>query len=295
MRRIRFLLLTALCAALLLIICAAPACAVTYADGDYTVPFSMEGLGRHNIAWSTATVHVEGGALFVDFTVERVDPRNHAPQFDWLQTPAGTATPILNDETYTATFLRVPVPDLGRVDVTVQSSGMSAPVLLDYTIVIDGSRHPGGERRDAVAGAVACPDTDPGCRAGSDACPHAGTDAHAGAAGGDRVRAESGARPGTDTVARARPCPGGHRDAQDGTCARTLRTPGAGDRDRRGDPGENRKRRNDCLDRRHRRRRHWRRRRPCPAEEEMICLPLHGKNVRPGLRAAPHVYHAEKP
>ncbi len=142
MRRIRFLLLTALCAALLLIICAAPACAVTYADGDYTVPFSMEGLGRHNIAWSTATVHVEGGALFVDFTVERVDPRNHAPQFDWLQTPAGTATPILNDETYTATFLRVPVPDLGRVDVTVQSSGMSAPVLLDYTIVIDGSGIP---------------------------------------------------------------------------------------------------------------------------------------------------------
>ncbi len=52
MRRARLFLLTVLSAALLLALCAAPACAATYADGDYTVPFSMEGLGRHNAAWS---------------------------------------------------------------------------------------------------------------------------------------------------------------------------------------------------------------------------------------------------
>ena len=50
-----------------------------YEDGTYTVPFEMLGLGRHNKAWDTATVYVEGGLLYVDFTLERVDPRDHAP------------------------------------------------------------------------------------------------------------------------------------------------------------------------------------------------------------------------
>ena len=106
------------------------AAAADYADGTYTVPFSMEGLGRHNVAWSTATVHVENGALYVDFTVERVDPRDHAPQYDWLQTSLGTVTPVKNDDNFTCTFYRVPVPNLGRVDVSVQTSAMSQPIQL---------------------------------------------------------------------------------------------------------------------------------------------------------------------
>ncbi len=131
-------------AAALLLVCAAAlapcAVAADYADGAYTVPFSMEGLGRHNVAWSTATVHVEGGALYVDFTLERVEPRTHAPQFDWAQTSLGSVTPILNDETYTATFLRLPVPNLGRVEVSMFSSAMST--VMDYVLVIDGSSIP---------------------------------------------------------------------------------------------------------------------------------------------------------
>ena len=55
-------LLTAACGILL----SSLAWASDYADGTYTVPFSMEGLGRHNVAWSTATVHVEDGALYVE-------------------------------------------------------------------------------------------------------------------------------------------------------------------------------------------------------------------------------------
>ena len=141
MKRFRILLPLVLLLGLLAAL-AAPAGAADYADGDYTVAFEMEGLGRHNVAWSAATVHVEGGALYVDFTVERVDPRNHAPQYDWVQTSLGTVTPILNDETFTATFLRVPVPNLGRVEVSAQTSGMSAPVIVEYVLNIDGSSIP---------------------------------------------------------------------------------------------------------------------------------------------------------
>lgn len=137
--RVLFAALLLLSGAVLL---SSAAWAADYADGTYTVPFSMEGMGRHNVAWSTATVHVEGDALYVDFTVERIDPRDHAPQYDWIRTSLGTVTPVLNDENYTCSFYRVPVANLGRVDVTVQSSGMSQPYEIDYTLVIDGSSIP---------------------------------------------------------------------------------------------------------------------------------------------------------
>ncbi len=145
MRLIRKSLSVLFAAALLLTgaaLLAPQAFAADYADGDYTVPFSMEGLGRHNIAWSTATVHVEGGALYVDFTMERVEPRTHAPQFDWVQTSLGTVSSVINDDAYICSFYRVPVPNLGRVDVSMQTSGMSAPTIVDYVLVIDGSSIP---------------------------------------------------------------------------------------------------------------------------------------------------------
>ncbi len=145
MRLIRKSLSVLFAAALLLTgaaLLAPQAFAADYADGDYTVPFSMEGLGRHNIAWSTATVHVEGGALYVDFTMERVEPRTHAPQFDWVQTSLGTVSSVINDDAYICSFYRVPVPNLGRVDVSMQTSGMSSPTIVDYTLVIDGSPIP---------------------------------------------------------------------------------------------------------------------------------------------------------
>ncbi|MBR2520762.1 MAG: hypothetical protein IKE62_01090 [Oscillospiraceae bacterium] len=141
MKHIRLFLLTALCA-VLAVAFAAPARAASYADGDYTVPFSIEGLGRHNVAWDTATVHVEGGELFVDFTIERVDPRNHPPQYDWVRTSLGTVEPVLDEENFTASFYRVPVPDLGSVEVSMLTSGMSSPVTVDYVIFIDDSSIP---------------------------------------------------------------------------------------------------------------------------------------------------------
>jgi hypothetical protein len=113
-----------------------------YEDGSYTVPFSMEGLGRHNIAWDTATVTVENGLLYVDFTLERVDPRDQAPQFDWISTACGTFVPEIDNANFICVFSRIQVPKLGRVEVTVQTSAMSMPYEIDYTIVIDGSSIP---------------------------------------------------------------------------------------------------------------------------------------------------------
>ena len=133
------LLLTAvlLCA---LALTAAPAYAAEYQDGDYTVAFSMEGLGRHNVAWDTATVHVKDGKLYVDFTLERVDPRNHAPQYDWLKTERGKFIPSINDEKFTCTFSWVEVSHLGRVDVVAYSAPMATE--MDYTMIIDDSKIP---------------------------------------------------------------------------------------------------------------------------------------------------------
>ena len=133
-----------LCALVLLgaLLRAAPAARAetAYADGTYTVAFSVEGLGRHNIAWDTATVYVQGGTLRVDFTLERVDPRNHAPQYDWLSTSCGKFYPTCNDAAYTCTFSGVQVPHLGAVSVVAYSAAMAAE--MDYTLHIDDSAIP---------------------------------------------------------------------------------------------------------------------------------------------------------
>ncbi len=131
-------ILRALCGALLALCVLASmqlcAFAADYEDGTYTVPFSMSGLGRHNIAWNTATVEVENGSLYVTFTLERVDPRDHAPQYDWVETSLGKVVPTINDEAFTCTFSHVPVPSLGEVEVSAQTSAMSQPYAIDYTI-----------------------------------------------------------------------------------------------------------------------------------------------------------------
>ncbi len=145
MKRVKRLLCAALAAVTLLAAAAftAPrAYAEDYEDGTYTVSFSMDGLGRHNVAWSTATVHIEGGAIYVDFTLERVDPRDHAPQYDYLTTPCGTYYPTSDDATYTCTFSWVQVPHLGRVDVAAMTSAMSQPYEVEYVLHIDDAGIP---------------------------------------------------------------------------------------------------------------------------------------------------------
>ena len=127
---------------LLFALMAAPAARAAYADGTYTVSVSIEGLGRHNVLWSAATLHVEGGSLYIDVTFERVDPATHAPQYDWMQTSLGRVTPVKNDETCLCTFYRLPIPSLGNVPVTVLSSAMSQPYEIEYTLKIDGSSVP---------------------------------------------------------------------------------------------------------------------------------------------------------
>ncbi|MBR5115402.1 MAG: hypothetical protein IK101_08950 [Oscillospiraceae bacterium] len=127
---------------LLLALMAAPEAHAVYADGTYTVPVSIEGLGRHNVLWSAATLHVEGGSLYIDVTFERVDPATHAPQYDWMQSSLGRVNPVKNDDTCLCTFYRLPIPSLGNVPVTVLSSAMSQPYEIDYTLKIDGSSVP---------------------------------------------------------------------------------------------------------------------------------------------------------
>ncbi len=116
--------------------------AAVYEDGSYTVPVSAEGLGRHNTLWSSASVTVEDGAIYADVTFERVDPRDHAPQFDWLRTSLGTFTPEIDDASFTCTFRRIRIADFGSVDVTIQTSAMSQPYELEYTLIFDGSSVP---------------------------------------------------------------------------------------------------------------------------------------------------------
>lgn len=144
-----------------LVLLAPRAYAAEYQDGTYTVPFSVDGLGRHNIAWSTATVTVSGDTYYVTFTLERVDPRNHAPQYDWLATDCGSYTPVTDDASYTCTFSNVQVPHLGAVNVTAQSSGMSQPHEIDYTLHIDASSIP-------LASAASGSDTSGGSGSGAD-------------------------------------------------------------------------------------------------------------------------------
>lgn len=116
--------------------------AADYEDGSYSVPVSVTGLGRHNILWSTAAVTVENGEIYADITFERVDPRDHAPQFDWLKTSLGTFSPEIDDASFTCTFRRVRIADFGSVDVTLQTSAMSQPYELEYTLQFDGSSVP---------------------------------------------------------------------------------------------------------------------------------------------------------
>lgn len=157
---------TALLAVILLAaaaVFAAPrAHAAGYQDGTYSVPFSMSGLGRHNVAWDTCTVTVDGGDLFVTFTLERMEPRDHAPRYDWLSTDCGTFYPVVDEEALTCTFENVQVPNLGSVPVNVQTSAMSEPHVIEYTLVIDDSDIPAaGAEGEAPQDAAEEPAPDP--------------------------------------------------------------------------------------------------------------------------------------
>lgn len=138
-------------AALLILLLTVPALASGYAEGTYTVPFSVEGLGRHNIAHESATVHVEGDALYVDFTLERVDPRDHAPQYDWMDAGLGRCVPTADDAAFTCSFERLQVPELGTVDVTALTSAMSQPHEVEYRLLIDSSSIPAAEPEESPA------------------------------------------------------------------------------------------------------------------------------------------------
>ena len=128
--------------AVLLILQAVPSFAANYADGTYTVPFSMDGLGRHNVAHDTATAYVEDGKLYVDFTLERVDPRDHAPQYDWFQSSLGKVVPVADDASFTTSIKRLPVPNFGSVAVSAETSAMSQPYEIEYTMHVDDSNIP---------------------------------------------------------------------------------------------------------------------------------------------------------
>ena len=145
MKHIRQVLYAMLTAMLLLTVSAfsaTDAYAADYQDGDYTVAFSMDGLGRHNVAWDTATVHVKDGKLYVDFTLERVDPRDHAPQYAWLKTDCGTFYPSTNEAAFTQTFSFVEIPNLGSVKVYALTEAMSGPYEVKYDLHIDDSKIP---------------------------------------------------------------------------------------------------------------------------------------------------------
>ena len=114
-----------------------------YSKGTFTdVPFSIErattGSTWHNVALPTCTVYVEDGAIYIDFTLERAD-KSKAPEYAWAETTVGRVTSVIDNEELTCSFKRLPVPSLGRVNVSMMTTAMSNDYVVDYVMIIDDS------------------------------------------------------------------------------------------------------------------------------------------------------------
>ena len=114
-----------------------------YPDGVYyNVPITIErastGGTWHNTALPTCTVYVEDGALFVDFTMVRGE-RDKAPEYVWAETSAGRVDSVIDEAALTCSFQRLPVPNLGSVNVSMMTTAMSSDYVVDYVMYIDDS------------------------------------------------------------------------------------------------------------------------------------------------------------
>ncbi len=110
--------------------------AATVADGDYPISVDMAG-GTHGRKVTSATLHVNGGAMTADIQVDSVN-------FTWMQV-GGITFENDNPGGY-ATFIGIPVSALDTaIPVSAETTAMAPSVyVIDYTLTFASSSLPAG-------------------------------------------------------------------------------------------------------------------------------------------------------
>ena len=132
---------------------AIPSLAATYQDGTYSVPVSLsEGRMSHNAIVSPCSVTISGGQIYATIVFKRVSD-DGIPQYSYFTTTAGTVYPQQYGA-HAQIFNSAPLPSLGSVNVTMETTAMSTPHTLNYTFYFDDSAIPtvgGGSTGDNSA------------------------------------------------------------------------------------------------------------------------------------------------
>ena len=132
---------------------AIPSLAATYQDGTYSVPVSLsEGRMSHNAIVSPCSVTISGGQIYATLVFKRVSD-DGIPQYSYFTTTAGTVYPQQYGA-HAQIFSNAPLPSLGSVNVTMETTAMSTPHTLNYTLYFDDSAIPtvgGGSTGDNSA------------------------------------------------------------------------------------------------------------------------------------------------
>lgn len=132
---------------------AIPSLAATYQDGTYSVPVSLsEGRMSHNAIVSPCSVTISGGQIYATIVFKRVSD-DGIPQYSYFTTTAGTVYPQQYGA-HAQIFSNAPLPSLGSINVTMETTAMSTPYTLNYTFYFDDSAIPtvgGGSTGDNSA------------------------------------------------------------------------------------------------------------------------------------------------
>ncbi len=132
---------------------AIPSLASTYQDGTYSVPVSLtKGRMSHNAIVSPCSVTISGGQIYATIVFKRVSD-DGTPQYTYFTTTAGTVYPQQYGA-HAQIFSNAPLSNLGSVDVTMETTAMSTPYTLNYTLYFDDSAIPtvgGGSTGDNSA------------------------------------------------------------------------------------------------------------------------------------------------
>ncbi len=131
---------------------AIPSLAATYQDGTYSVPVSLSaGRMSHNAIVSPCSVTISGGQIYATIVFKRVSD-DGIPQYSYFTTTAGTVYPQQYGA-HAQIFNSAPLPSLGSVNVTMETTAMSTPYTLNYTFYFDDSAIPtvGGSPSESSA------------------------------------------------------------------------------------------------------------------------------------------------
>lgn len=142
--------------AVFIMVSAIPSLAATYQDGTYSVPVSLSGGSGRNTVVSPCTVTVSGGQIHATVIFSKVS-KKEPPEYTYLTTSLGTVYPQPYDS-YSQVFYNVPIAGLGNVNISMETTKMSTPYTLNYTLHFDASAIPtvggssSGDNSTAVSG-----------------------------------------------------------------------------------------------------------------------------------------------